>query len=196
MKQYITLLLLALLVGCTKIMPSEEYIRVSNTLDGPLSVQVEQGGYAFSCFYRPTDFFVAQTALFEKRSPREVQTQVNEKYGSGTYFIVSINSETLNPNMQLFGQSFSGGESMNLLYGLSPNFTLVSNVDTVKCEVVTINRSWGNSEEVSLLLLFPKIPEKSKIKKYQLKIQDFGLGCGTVMVPLKKINPTKIALKL
>lgn len=168
-----------------------EYLQQANDSLSPLVVTQSQSSFDFVCGYRPLDFFIARELVGESRRI-DLESTI-ETYGNATYFILSVSSKQKDANYTLFGTDFKGEQSMDLLYGLKDYFSLVNAADTIAASMVTIDRSWGISDEVAILAVFPRI-EDSIIHNYTLKMNDFGLKCGTVLFSLKSIKTDKLRL--
>lgn len=200
MRSVVTLLSMSICIwitGCKTqdvyLTPTEYLKQANDSLLSPLTIKKTQGGYDFVCGYRPLNFFIARE-LDRDTNGADI-TKIKKIYGQATYFVLAVSSKRNDANYTLFGLDFTGQQPMNLLFELNGYFSLVSPEDTIDATLATIDRSWGMSDEVAILAVFPKV-EEAQLRNYTLKMNDFGLKCGTVLFDLKSIKTDKLRLQL
>ena len=175
---------------CQKNVTPEEYIKLANERTGPFCIVKEFETFDFELYYRPTEYFMAQS-IINKNGMYPVS--VLNTYDKGYYFVLKIVSkDSTNIERKLLSyKDKNKAQNELLLFNIKDYATLGNGEIEIKCSQSMVDRNWGMHTDISLLLAFTKTDETGKeidFNKSRLTLRDFGLITGTVIFPLDKFD--------
>lgn len=196
-KRLFLIILVVLQVNCIKHLTPEEYISLANTRTGPFCIVKEFETFYYELYYRPTEYFYAQSIINKDGMD---SAAVYNTYNKGYYFVLRIVSkDSASIEQKLLYEDFRKKKDMSmLLYTFREYATIEQNGEEIECGQAMIDKSWGMHNDFSVLFAFSRKRDKGSvvhIKKSVLHIKDFGLGTGTVEFNLPRFGNRTLEIK-